>query len=200
MAKIHGIHCKLRNGFIDMNLALYKPCHVQRTIRAIRYNNKQLQHSIEIKGLNPLRLSQPNPTDRVAIIYYSDVIMGAMVSQITSLVIVYLTVPSDADQRKHESSASLALVRGIHRWPMNSPHKGLVTRKTFPFDDVIMTWMKVWCSLKANIMIHSRATSRATPLLRHMAPLSMGLVAPQCLPSMDATLGPAARDQLYPGV
>ena len=40
------------------------------------------------------------------------------------------------DQRKHQSSASLAFVRGIHRWPMNSPHKGAVTRKMFSFDDV----------------------------------------------------------------
>ena len=37
-----------------------------------------------------------------------------------------------------KSSASLAFVRGIHRWPMNSPHKGPVTRKMLPFDDVIM--------------------------------------------------------------
>ena len=37
-----------------------------------------------------------------------------------------------------ESSASLAFVRGIHRWPVNSPHKRPVTRKTLPFDDVIM--------------------------------------------------------------
>ena len=43
-----------------------------------------------------------------------------------------------ADQRKHQRSASLAFVRGIHRWPVNSPHKGPVTRKMFPFDDVIM--------------------------------------------------------------
>ena len=56
---------------------------------------------------------------------------------------VYATVYSDADQRKHQSSASLAFVWGIHR--SNSPHKWLVTRKMFPFDDVIMggtgTWM-----------------------------------------------------------
>ena len=38
----------------------------------------------------------------------------------------------------HQSSASLAFVRGIHRWPVNSPHKLPVTRKMFPFDDVIM--------------------------------------------------------------
>ena len=43
------------------------------------------------------------------------------------------------NQRKHQSSASLAFVRGIHRWPVNSLHKGPVTRKMFPFDDVIMT-------------------------------------------------------------
>ena len=66
------------------------------------------------------------------------VIMSAMASQITSLTIVYLCVYSSADQRKHQSSASLAFVRGIHRWPVNSPHKWPVTRKMFPFDDVIM--------------------------------------------------------------
>ena len=64
--------------------------------------------------------------------------MGTEASQITSLTIVYSTVYSDADQNKHESSASLAFVRGIHRGPVNSPHKGPVTRKMFPFDDVIM--------------------------------------------------------------
>ena len=61
-----------------------------------------------------------------------------MASQITSLTIVYSAVYSDVDQRKHQSSASLAFVRGIHRRPVNSPHKGPVTRKMFPFDDVIM--------------------------------------------------------------
>ena len=43
-----------------------------------------------------------------------------------------------ADQRKQQSSASLAFVRTIHRWPVDSPHKGPVTRKMFPFDDVII--------------------------------------------------------------
>ena len=61
-----------------------------------------------------------------------------MASQITSLTIVYSTVYLDADQSKHQSSASLAFVRGIHRGPVNSPHKWPVTRKVFPFDDVIM--------------------------------------------------------------
>ena len=52
--------------------------------------------------------------------HYSDVRMGTIASQITSLTIVYSIVYSDADQRKHQSSASLAFVRGIHRGPVNS--------------------------------------------------------------------------------
>ena len=64
--------------------------------------------------------------------------MGAMASQITSLSTVYSTFYSGADQRNHQSSASLAFVRGIHRGPVNSPHKWPVTRKMFAFDDVIM--------------------------------------------------------------
>ena len=63
--------------------------------------------------------------------HHGDVIMDAIESQITSLTIVYSTVYSDADQRKHQSSASLAFVRSIHWGPMNSPHKWPVTRKSF---------------------------------------------------------------------
>ena len=70
--------------------------------------------------------------------HYNDVIMGPTASQITSLTIVYSTVYLGADQRKHQSPALLAFVRGIHRGPENSPHKWPVTRKMFPFDDVIM--------------------------------------------------------------
>ena len=55
--------------------------------------------------------------------------MGAIAYQITSLTIVYSIVYSDADQWNHQSSASLAFVLGIHRWPVNSPHKWPVTRK-----------------------------------------------------------------------
>ena len=76
-------------------------------------------------------------------IHYSDVIMGAIASQITSLTIDYLTVYSGADQRKHESSASLVFVWGIHRSPVNAPHKWPVTQKMFLFDDVIMLLMRL---------------------------------------------------------
>ena len=54
--------------------------------------------------------------------------MSAILSQITG------------DLRKHQSSATLAFVRGIHRWSMNFPYRGLVRRrKMFPFDDVILS-------------------------------------------------------------
>ena len=69
---------------------------------------------------------------------YNNVIMSTMASQITSLTIDHSTVYSGANQRKHQSSASLAFQRGIHRRPVNSPHKGQVTRKMFQFDGVIM--------------------------------------------------------------
>ena len=71
--------------------------------------------------------------------HYDDVIMTMLASQITSLPVVCSIVYSDVNQRKHQSSASLAFVREIHRGPVNFPHKWPVTRKMFPFDDVIMT-------------------------------------------------------------
>ena len=73
--------------------------------------------------------------------HYSDVIINTMASQITGLLIVCTAVCSGTDQRKHQSSASLAFVGGIHQWPVNSPHKGPVMRKMFPFDDAIMARM-----------------------------------------------------------
>ena len=69
--------------------------------------------------------------EKWAMHHNSDVIMNAMVSQVTSLTVVYSTAYLGADQRKHQSFASLAFVRGIHRWPVNSPHKRPLTRKCF---------------------------------------------------------------------
>ena len=60
-------------------------------------------------------------------IHYKDIII--------SLKIVYSTIYSGIDQRKHQSSASLVFVRGIHWWLVHFLHKGPVTRKMFPFDD-----------------------------------------------------------------
>ena len=89
----------------------------------------------------PLIRSLHRSNDHVYVwFYYSDVIIGTMGSRITNVSIVYSTVCSGANQRKNQSSASLAFVRGIHRWPVNSPHKEPVTRRMLPFDDVIMQW------------------------------------------------------------
>ena len=74
--------------------------------------------------------------------HYSDVIMGTMASQITGVSRFSSTVCSWTDQRKHQSSASLSSVRGIHRWPMDSSHKGPVTQKMFPVDNVSMRFCK----------------------------------------------------------
>ena len=63
-------------------------------------------------------------------IHYGDAIMGAMAAQIIGVSIIYSTVCLGAYQRKHQSSA------------VNYPHKGPVTRKMFPFDDVIMIGTK----------------------------------------------------------
>ena len=79
----------------------------------------------------------------VILVHYSDVIMGAMASQITRITFVYSTFHSGADQGNHQSSAPLAFVRGMHWWPVNCPHKWPVTRQTFPFDDIIMSGNQV---------------------------------------------------------
>ena len=95
--------------------------------------------------------------EKKSIFHYSDVKMGAVASQITSLTIVYSTTYSGADYGKHQSSASLAFVRGINRWPENSPHKWPVMRKMFPFDDVIMcTKNSFWnCSFQTSDLFFS---------------------------------------------
>ena len=74
--------------------------------------------------------------------------------------IVYSTVYSGADQRNHQSSAALAFVRGNHRWKANSPHKGPVTWKMFPFDDVIMRFLwPFWINIYYTINTISIVTS-----------------------------------------
>ena len=102
---------------------------------------KPLLHSCQVKPKSKTSPDIEGPADNLKAIaiffHHNDVIMGAIGSQITSLTIVFSTVYSDADERKHQSSASLAFVRGIHRSPVNSPHKWPVTRNMFPFDDVI---------------------------------------------------------------
>ena len=71
-------------------------------------------------------------------IQYREVMMSTMPSQITNISIVCSTVYSGTNQRKHQSLASLAFARGIHRSTVDCSHNGPVTRKMFPLDDVIM--------------------------------------------------------------
>ena len=100
--------------------------------------------------------------------FYSDVIMSVMASQITGITIVYTTVCSDANQRRHRSSASLAFVRGIHQWPVNSPHKGPAMRKRF---HVIASSWSCLSNHKntfssSNLYRHVDVTRDSNPLLR----------------------------------
>ena len=105
---------------------------------AVQFQQPLIQHAPVIIHSNNV-LHQHSVCDSCgAIFHYNDIIMGTIASQITSLMIVYSTVYSDVDQRKHQRSASLAFVWGIHRGPVNYPHKWPVTRKMFPFDGVIM--------------------------------------------------------------
>ena len=101
------------------------------------------------------------------ICHYSDVIMSSLTSQITSVSIVYSTVNSGADQRKLQSSASLAFVRAIHRWPWAS------NAVMFPFDDVIMWKTTMWTrklQLKHKTMHHIRnRNTQETIINRHFA-------------------------------
>ena len=105
--------------------------------RAEGHTDKKTQATTIPEGQNKFQLKTVGCNDSL-LFHYADVIVIEMASQITSLAIVYSIVYSDADQRKHQSSASLAFVQGIHRGPVNSPHKWPVTRKMLPFDDVIM--------------------------------------------------------------
>ena len=93
--------------------------------------------------------------------------MIMLASQITSLTVVYSIVYSGVNQRKHQSSASLAFVLEIHRGPVNFPHKGPVTRKMFPFDDVIMLivryvvflWIRPYLAETRNVNDHNCSVS-----------------------------------------
>ena len=122
-----------------MDSDIMEPNFISKAISSKRETKPQAT-PFKIKTTSPLSIDGwlPDPPNAANQGHYDDVRMGAMASQITSLTVVYSTVYSGADQSKHQSSASLAFVWGIHRWPVNSPHKWPVTRKMFPFDDVIM--------------------------------------------------------------
>ena len=98
---------------------------------------------------------------RLHLEHYSDVTISAISFEIIGVSSVCSTVCLGEDQRKHQSSVSLAFVRVVHRWLVDYPQKGPVMRKTFPVDDVIMkewiknTWMNTSTTRLINI-IHAR--------------------------------------------
>ena len=90
--------------------------------------------------------------------------MSAIACQITGVSIVCSNVCSGADQWKHQSSASLTFVSGIHRWPVGSTHKGPVTRITFPFDDAIISHKRIKHSTDVRILWYKLCNQTDYPI------------------------------------
>ena len=113
-----------------------------------------------------------------------------------SVTIIYSTVYSDTDQRKHQSSASLVFVWGIHRGQVNSPHKWPVTRKMFPFDDVITNTSGGWQDFPDN-KVHGAnmgpTWDRQDPGGPHVGHINLVIGVYLATFSMSATLGIAVR-------
>ena len=127
-------------------------------------------------GLTAMKI--PKLSISVPLWCINDVIIGAITSQITSLTIVFSTVYLDIDQRKHQKLRVTGLVRGIHRRPVNSPHKWPVTREMFPFDDVIMGFSNWWIPSVSMSWCHhafGRNSLLATVTYRQTSNLSLAL-------------------------
>ena len=114
--------------------------------------------------------------------------MCAIASQITSVSIVCSTVCSGADLRIYRSFALLAFVRGIHRWPVASPHKGPVVREMFPFDNAIMGILSIWPS---NLTVCSPTfimfTPSGMPWTRPGLSLAVGRPILDCFPQVNTS-------------
>ena len=140
---VHLCGYKLHNGFEILLSSMLtndilNMAPDRRAVLSQRHIWVIIENGLFLKLASFARKVNPYMNSAASFWHYSNVIMIEMQSQITSLTIVYWTVYLGADQRKHQSSASLAFAWGIHRWPVNSPHKWPVTPKMFPFDDVIM--------------------------------------------------------------
>ena len=140
-AAVHLFNHYLQNSIC---CAIYEhSCHPlihwpQEDVSVIQMCNFQTQFMYAPTSLQFLENNPEKNAIGFHELHYNDIIMNTMASEITNITIVYSTTYSGVDQRKHQSSASLAFVCGIHRWPTNSRHKGPMMQKMFPFDDVIM--------------------------------------------------------------
>ena len=108
-----------------MKVNIYILIQIQRSSSMTSVNRYCAGSDLQLKEGQSITRTDGHPVPW----HYSDAIMIAMASQITGVSIICSVVRSDADQRKHQSSVSLAFVSGIHQWPVDSPHKGPVTRK-----------------------------------------------------------------------
>ena len=112
--------------------------------------------------------------------HYSDVIMGRMVSKMTGVSIVYSMFVHARIKKTHQSSAPLAFVRGVHRWPVNSPHKGSVTRKMITFADVIATTdSSPWAQLKQFHNLRETFSGSSPSVVKHILTLDRAILGPQ---------------------
>ena len=121
----------------------------------------RLEQSANFEAIHPIMHGTPNLTrftnsklnksdalnaekslDHYSAPHYSDVKMSAMASQIVGVLIVYSNVCSGVDQRKHQSSASLVCVRGIHRWPVNSPQSPVKPRTQASDVEHVYIWWR----------------------------------------------------------
>ena len=139
-AKLHMI---FQNSYSGRNLVEFQLNILSFSCIFIDENACNGQRFVASFGLQPKYLIHFRSVCCTPLIYspytvHSPLQWRQMASQITAVMIVYSTVCSGADHTKHQSSASLACVRGIHRWPVNSPHKSPVTRKMFLFYNDVM--------------------------------------------------------------
>ena len=118
-----------------------------------------------------------------------------MASPITGVSMVCSNFCSSTDPRKHQSSASQALLWGIHRWPANSPHKGPVTRKCF---HLMMSLCEIYaCSRPFHLrpaavsfeQIEAKIRKKRSILLRTFASMKMILILINIIPLKFAPKG-----------
>ena len=127
----------IRNGWTEYWCCLFNTALYKTPAGFLWHTNDECLYN-DVRNLNCLFFSCVHT--EFLLIHYNDVIISMMASQITSLTIVYSTFFSGTDQRKTQSYALLAFVRGIHWWPVNFQHKGPVMRKMFPLDDISCIW------------------------------------------------------------
>ena len=106
---LHKVRSLVQYEFAKKKYVMQIQCHSAKHSNELCVN----YDSMTLYTKTSVYIHKPN---QATWFHYNDVITGAMASQITGLMIVY----SGADQRKHQNSASLAFVRGIHGWPVTT--------------------------------------------------------------------------------